>query len=97
MNLPDIRDLDSNSQKAKSLYVIKAGETGNFEDRIKQHATYFGKIEGVEFRNLCYTYMIPEFRFKAEGEMLNMLGNIGMPIKYRNHEEMFIINKKQMR
>lgn len=78
--------------------VVKYGFTNDLNRRTTEHASKFGKLDGVNMELIQYTYIDPIFLSEAEKDICGYFKDIEIPITtYETQKELVAINPSHMK
>lgn len=78
------------------MIVCKYGKTDNLERRIGEHSSTYGSIQGVNLMLKYYSYIDPRHITEGENDIKNFMNAINAQLKYKNHEELIIVDQKML-
>lgn len=77
--------------------VCKFGRTNDLSRRTGEHLITFNKIENVELKLKCYSYIDNQYTSNAEADINNYFKTLNMNLKYENMEELVVIKKEYLK
>ena len=86
--------MNIDAKYADDAVVCKYGFTKELSRRTAEHIDTFKKIDNVDLKLKCYSFMDPQYMSKGESDIRSFMNAMGISIPFQTMEEIVVISKE---